>query len=222
MIEVYYANALELEADELKVRIWKQLSKERKKKPEQYRNREDVLRGIAAGALLEYGLNQHNDTLLDTDLRMRQVKLAYHTRGKPYLVGDDKLHFNLSHAGAYAAAAFADAPVGVDIERVERAKEKVAERFFCRDEKEELQRCLKYGREAWQKRFAFLWTRKESYIKVTGEGMRIPLDSFSVLGDSSEEGYIYQTFFVPEGYCISVCSKSSDAAKMTQVDWNGI
>ncbi|MCC8050043.1 MAG: 4'-phosphopantetheinyl transferase superfamily protein [Clostridiales bacterium] len=73
-------------------------------------------------------------------------------------------------------AVFADTDVGCDIEFRKQPNDKLAGRFFCRDEiswmqdaKEETER---------EERFYRLWTLKESFIKATGQGLRLPLDSF--------------------------------------------
>jgi 4'-phosphopantetheinyl transferase len=222
MIEVYYANALETAWEECRTELLARLPEARRIEVQRYRNREDVLRGIAAGILLEYGLNRHGLTLNCGEKPFRQTELLYNAQGKPFLPEYENVYFNLSHAGAYAVAAVAEIPVGVDVEEIGRANEKIAERFFKTEEQESLRFYRHQGDEAWQKRFAFLWTRKESYIKAVGEGMRIPLDSFSVLEDSSEEGYFYQTIFVPEGYCISVCSRGGDTVKLVPLELTDI
>ena len=39
--------------------------------------------------------------------------------------------------------------------------------------------------DAWQRAFTRLWTRKESFLKSTGEGLSRPLAAFSVLDGTS-------------------------------------
>lgn len=110
--------------------------------------------------------------------------------GKPYtskLLKGKKLKFNLSHSGGVSIAAFAlDKELGVDIEciRSDVAFDDLAERYFAKPEKEALWRLDPAAREL---AFWATWTRKEAYVKALGEGLQVPLDSFSVSVEPAEE-----------------------------------
>ena len=114
--------------------------------------------------------------------------------GKLYLINHPKIHVNLSHSGDYAVCAVHDAPVGVDIQKMGEYDERIVNRFFTLDEAE-------YIKSAADKKSAFyiVWTRKESFLKATGKGLTVPLNSVSVLDDTViYEGMSY-TF---KEYCI--------------------
>lgn len=208
MMEVYYAAIEELEDEALAQRLLLKLPKDRRERILCCHKQVDMQRSLAAWTLFYYGWE-----------RLSHVKeapfLGYNAHGKPYVEGNP-WYFNLSHAGNYAVAAFADAPVGVDIEQMGRAKAAVAKRFFTEEEQEMLAGSLDEPEE-WQRRFAWIWTRKESYIKAVGEGMRIPLDSFCVLLDGDKEGYCYQSIPVPEGFYTSVCCQKKEPLNVAEV-----
>ncbi len=69
--------------------------------------------------------------------------------------------------------------VGVDVEKIDHARsgEDVARRFFAPDEVARLDALPPAERVA---AFFSCWTRKEAYIKARGDGLALPLASFSV------------------------------------------
>ena len=108
------------------------------------------------------------------------VRFRYQSQGKPSLVGDDQLYFNVSHTDGLALLAFSRSRrLGVDVEKVkpDTEVEKLAERFFSERECRDLRQLT--GDEL-QAAFFRVWTRKEAYIKATGEGLSLPLDQFDV------------------------------------------
>ena len=102
---------------------------------------------------------------------------------KPVLATDSahgELHFNLSHSAHVALCAVTrDAPLGVDVERRRVLKDEleIAARHFGPRE-------FAWVREADAtqrlERFFTVWTRKEAFIKATGEGLSRALESFDV------------------------------------------
>lgn len=147
------------------------LSAGRRGKIKSRRFEKDKLQALGAGLLLDFGLKEYG-------LREAGVAMAYGSNGKPYLADYPDIHFNLSHSGSMAMAVFSDREAGCDVERVQEARMSVARRFFTEEEYVLLE-SLKAEAER-DRMFARIWTVKESFLKVTGEGMRMPLDSFSV------------------------------------------
>ncbi len=110
------------------------------------------------------------------------LKIANGEQGKPYLLDlpeGVKLEFNMSHTQGVALYAVSLQPVGVDIERLNRAMEveDIAERFFSRREHEALLLLPVSQRQA---AFYRCWTRKEAFIKALGQGLIYALDKFEV------------------------------------------
>ena len=116
--------------------------------------------------------------------------------GKPYLSDYPELYINLSHSGNYAVCAGSDYEVGIDIQQMRRANFRIAERFFTKQECEYIS-----GSES---RFFELWSKKESYVKATGSGITVPLNSFSVLENG--DGFEFTELTPPEnGYVMWAC-----------------
>jgi len=110
----------------------------------------------------------------------RDLEFRYGSKGKPALAESAALQFNASHSGDLALFAFTmDCDLGVDIEAVRPMPdmEDVTRRFFCPEETAELMALPDGHRDQG---FFLCWTRKEAYIKATGEGLSAPLDAFRV------------------------------------------
>lgn len=99
------------------------------------------------------------------------IEFQYSAKGKPMLANvEQHLHFNLSHSGGLALYAIASQPVGIDLEQIRPLSdaEQLAKRFFTPAEAEAIAALPRA-----QKQAAFLnaWTRKEAYLKATGDGL---------------------------------------------------
>jgi len=107
------------------------------------------------------------------------ISFSTSPEGKPFLPSNRDIEFNLSHAHRLAVLAIARTRVGIDIEHLRSLAdaEWIAERFFSHHERIQLQ-----GLRADEKLVAFYrcWTRKEAFLKATGKGLSLPLNSFSV------------------------------------------
>jgi 4'-phosphopantetheinyl transferase len=115
-----------------------------------------------------------------------QVEFCYGPKGKPALGRAAEIEFNATHSGELAAFAFTlGRPVGIDLEHIHHISEmqKIAARFFCREEAAELAALPAEEQEA---AFFRCWTRKEAYIKAIGDGLSAPLDDFRVTLRSGE------------------------------------
>lgn len=112
-----------------------------------------------------------------------QCSFTCESRGKPVLAetaAGETLHFNVSHSDGLALFAVARlSAIGVDVEHVRPIPEidGIAARFFSDREKAMLN-----ALPAEQRREAFFncWTRKEAYLKATGEGIADALAQIEV------------------------------------------
>jgi 4'-phosphopantetheinyl transferase len=109
----------------------------------------------------------------------RQINIALHAHGKPYLP-DHHLFFNLSHTGLHLAIAISNVDnIGIDIERVNPKKDvlRLAKRFFTPAEHRYLNTL---PAEQQHQAFYQLWTKKEAFVKAVGRGLALGLNQFEI------------------------------------------
>jgi 4'-phosphopantetheinyl transferase len=110
-----------------------------------------------------------------------QLRFTYGEHGKPSLAEpNSRVHFNLAHTQGLALLAVGLLPnVGVDVEASASMTDldELAQRCFS---PAELRTYRTLPQPARTEAFYLGWTRKEAFIKATGEGLARPLDSFDV------------------------------------------
>ena len=191
MIQLYVTDITLLE-DPLECKeLMEQLPEERQEKIRKSKQLRSRKQSFGAGLLLQ-------QVLEEAGLADKEITINSH--GKPEV---DGIYFNISHSGNKVICAVADVPVGCDIEWLREEPEGVAERFFAESEKAYV-KC--------KEDFFRLWTRKESYLKMTGEGIRVPMHEFEIIpGDPvrvKRNGVFVDCSFSEceiEDYYISVC-----------------
>jgi 4'-phosphopantetheinyl transferase len=118
-----------------------------------------------------------------------KLQFSYRSKGKPFLaspLNHSGMEFNVAHSHGLALLAFSlGSPLGIDVEfvRSDLAIEQIADRYFTEQEIAELR---SFPVQQRPETFFRAWTRKEAYMKALGEGLQIPLASFSVSLDPSE------------------------------------
>jgi 4'-phosphopantetheinyl transferase len=166
------------------------MSDHRLSKINRLKNEHSQLQSIAAELSL---INAVGEFYPDASL-----PIAYRTLdgGKPVLCDYPRLKINISHSGDYAVCAASDNEIGIDIQKTRRANFRIAQRYFTSTE------CEYIGND--ESRFFELWAKKESYVKATGTGLTVPLNSFSVLENGNDFEFI--ELAPPEdGYVVCVC-----------------
>ena len=112
-----------------------------------------------------------------------EIRFEYLTNGKPRLRAEQNpraLQFNVSHSANMAVIAVgSEHRLGVDIEKIRADVDtaSLAERFFSLRERAGLQALPDHLRVPG---FFACWTRKEAFLKATGDGLSFPLADFSV------------------------------------------
>lgn len=140
--------------------------------------------------------------------------------------------YNLSHSGDYVLCSVdMDARRGVrlgcDIEKVNRENLKLARKYFCPEEYEDIAACASPQERA--ERFCRYWVLKESFMKATRKGMALGLSSFEIrLGSppillrhpEEYEGPYYYQEYEADGlpYRIAVCSSDPQIDPKLQME----
>lgn len=156
--------------------LYATLTPDERERSARFRFERDRRHFIAAHGVLRQLLGCY----LQTD--PRRISYVHNAFGKPRLSTDfgSRLTFNLSHSAGLALIALAaDCLVGVDLEyaRVQSDYAEIARRFFSAAE---IERLTAVPSHLYAEAFFSCWTKKEAYVKACGEGLSIPLDSFSV------------------------------------------
>jgi 4'-phosphopantetheinyl transferase len=150
------------------------LSVDEKEKANQFMQPLHKRHYIIAHGLLRHYLAQY--TLLAPSL----LQFDTHPNGKPYITNAPDVSFNLSHSHEYIMFAITKHhALGMDIEYMKpRPFIGIAEKMFHPDEVHFLNKSNGYD---FIYRFFYLWSRKEAFIKYTGEGLRFPTETMNNL-----------------------------------------
>lgn len=117
------------------------------------------------------------------DAKPAEIHFQYGNKGKPFLL-DCAVRFSVSHSEDRVLYAFSEHhELGVDLEYIRELPdvEMLAQHFFAPFEFAGFCNAVTAGRK---RAFFCCWTRKEAYIKATGQGLSLPLDSFYVPTES--------------------------------------
>lgn len=144
------------------------VSKDRQKKIDYYRFDKDKKLSAGAYLLLKKLLTEENisNPLFKTE-----------KYGKAYISNHENIYFNLSHSGKIVLCAISDKEVGVDVEYIDSEIDlNIAKHYFYNREYENIMNADDKSDE-----FFKYWVLKESYMKYTGLGMNLKLDSFEII-----------------------------------------
>lgn len=207
--KLYIAKISELKNENAYESAYASVDAERQKKVDSYKFLQSKLQSLAAGVLL-------NRALEDAGLDVSKIQFEQNAYGKPYIQGLD-IYFNLSHSGDYAICAISNAEVGCDIEKIDRDEEKIAKRFFCDEEYRDI--ISKKSEEERKTIFYRYWTLKESFMKATGMGLKLHLNSFQIIISNkisikqsvNNSEYSFYEIDEIDGYKCSICVQGANA-----------
>ncbi|MGN0390300.1 MAG: 4'-phosphopantetheinyl transferase family protein [Wujia sp.] len=185
---------------------------ERRERVKAFRREEPAYISMTAGLLLQ--------ELVQSRLGISPSELVLEKNecGKPSVKGHPDFYFNLSHAGDYVVLGHGDAPLGIDIERIREKNEKVAKRCFT---EQEYAYVLDGDEDAQRSRFYRLWTMKEAYLKLTGQGISVPLNSFEIdpvrqIVIGTEYRFVTRQM---DDYWITLCAQDADGDLNDRILW---
>jgi 4'-phosphopantetheinyl transferase len=160
-----------------------------------------------------------------------KVKLSYGAQGKPSLspAHNSEISFSVSHSHGVGLFAFdSGSEIGVDVEQVKpnfRGME-IASHFFS---EEEIAGLAQLPPALKNEGFFGCWTRKEAYVKAHGQGLSIPLRSFTVsFADKEqllrdEKGAVWSCYALEPalGFSAAVVA-AGENWKLRYYDWSAV
>ena len=208
---VYLADTVPLRAPAVFDALLASVSEDRRRKTERLRFPQGKYLSLGAEYLLML-------VCRDMGIEYTGLRLRTGDRGKPDFA-ELPMHFNLSHSGEAVMCAVSPLPVGCDIEAVRPYDPALVKRFFHPEESLFLENA---SPEKQAELFTRLWTRKESFIKCTGDGFSRPIGSFCLLPPADPNArdilavpdggmYAFREIVPPAGYSCSVCLQLPEA-----------
>ena len=209
MIKLAYCNVENLDLK----KAYNLVSKNRQDKINFYRFDKDKKLSCGAYLLLKKLLYEENITnpLFKTE-----------KYGKAYISNHENIHFNLSHSSKIVLCSISDKEVGVDVEYIDpKIDLNIAKHYFYNTEYENIMNAKNKADE-----FFKYWVLKESYMKYTGLGMNLKLDSFEIIIEDTiklkndNESLKFNLFNIKD-YKIGIAS-NYNVSELIKVDINEI
>lgn len=202
-MDIYFFNITVLRNRKVFEEKLKDMDEERADKVNRLRVTADKLRCLGAGLLIKF-IREKYDIREDVQID-KFGKLHFQ---------NSNVHFNISHSGSYVIAAVSKHKIGVDIQRIQKDKHRIAEKNFLPSECNYIN-STDVETEI-QQRFCEIWTIKEAYLKNIGIGLRKPLNSFevSLSGEAPQivgkKEYRFVQMKFDERYIVAVCASIKD------------
>ena len=194
MLKIYMTDHLPAFTEEETEKLLRAMPDERRKKALSYRFLKDRYLCIEAYRLLHEGLKA--DFCISS-----YPRFDYTDRGKPMLRDYNGIHFSLSHCDRGVACAISDREVGIDMETIQNDVDHDLYRLCLSGEETEKVKCA--DNPALE--FTSLWTKKEAYLKLTGEGLTDNLPALftpKILRNTT-----FSTMEYPQqGFVVTVCT----------------
>lgn len=168
-MNIFIGDTKRLNDPELFQTSYNMMDKDRQAKIDRFRFKKDKILSLGAGLIIRKALLAAG---------LEDAKISVSPSGKPYIRNNDKLFFSVSHSGTKVLCAFGGFPIGCDIERIGEPSMNVAKRTFSEIE---LKKTIFMDAREFKSYYFKIWTGKESYLKMTGEGLTRPLNNLTIL-----------------------------------------
>lgn len=168
-----------------------------------FKQRHSAIVELAVSLLLNEIVKQQNEAL------GALYDVSRDLQGKPFIPQLPDFYFNISHSGDYVVVAYGDEVVGVDVQKLENYREKVALKC-CND-----QELAFIGQGDIDFNFTFVWTIKEAYAKYTGKGLGENFKSIAVdfaknrISNTAVQ-FVSQTI---DNHVITICAENINNTK---------
>ena len=175
------------------------LPEKRKQKVDNFRFEKD--KKLSAGAYLLLNKLLKEENIVNPIFKTEEY-------GKSYISNYNNIYFNLSHSGRMVACAISDKEIGVDIEYNDPEIDlDIAKHYFYNSEYRNIIKSKTPSDEFYK-----YWVLKESYMKYTGLGFNLELDSFEIIIDNeiklkNDKNNLKFSLFNVEDYKLGICSK---------------
>ncbi len=197
------------ECKDILISLLKSISKERQKACENILSAssplsENMREKKENAALLKIG----SEVLLSYALKKAlPLEMKRQNGGKPYL--ENSPHFSVSHSGNLVVCALSQNIIGVDIEKQREINPNLSSKIYSPSESSsrDTNELLKN------------WVLKESYVKMTGEGLKRSFNTITIKDFTLEDNSAYFHFekISDNNYFLSVCTKEKEAHKINFV-----
>ncbi|MDT2010941.1 4'-phosphopantetheinyl transferase family protein [Carnobacterium divergens] len=186
-------------------------------------NQLDKKRSIVAGLLLRKML------YCNFNLNPSELEFAIYRNGKPILVNNPCVFFNISHSNEFVACSVSSKPIGIDIEKIEDSNIDSIATVLHENEKQ----CIASKNNYKEKRDLFfkIWTLKEAFSKKIGLGLSYPLNEYYfsffdngkiIVHSEWENSCNFRSYGLHNSYVFSVSSSIVEQNKIVEYSLNDL
>jgi len=166
--------------------------------------------------ILDFGFK-----FLNLNHSLHDIKVS--VKERPFI--NNEIDFNISHSGNYIICAISTkAKVGIDIEKHRELKSNIADRYFDKDECNEIETSPNSS-----KSFFDLWSLKESAIKCDGRGVEVLSATHKQYQAENENTVVcdgvlfhYKQSEIEKNYSCCVCSSEKFEVESQQLNLSNL
>ena len=169
------------------------VSEYRREKVRKLRMKKDQQASLAAGILLEAELERH------ACIDRHSITYIKDKKGKPCIYGLNNISFSISHTDGCVAVILGPDPCGIDVEGIRHMPDRIVERLFSDEDISRLD-TMKSDEVRKSVYGTSVWTRRESYGKMTGTGIMMSDETQEKVMDSD---YMLEKHILLKNFCLS-------------------